>query len=88
MSHPHIADAAVVGVPGEAAAFEVPKAYIVRHGESLTEDQVHEFIDSKVAEYKRLQGGVEFVESIPKSPAGKTLRRLLTERAKRGLGQA
>lgn len=37
--------------------------------------------DAKV-HYKRLAGGVEFVESIPKNPSGKLLRRVLRERAR------
>lgn len=37
--------------------------------------------DGKVA-YKRLAGGVELVESIPKNPSGKLLRRVLRDQAK------
>lgn len=32
--------------------------------------------------YKRLGGGVEFLDAIPKNPSGKLLRRVLRERAK------
>ena len=32
--------------------------------------------------YKQLAGGVEFVDTIPKNPSGKLLRRFLRERAK------
>ena len=37
------------------------------------------------AEYKKLEGGVEFIEAIPKSAAGKILRRLLVEQYKEKL---
>lgn len=36
-------------------------------------------ISAKVAPYKKLKGGVEFVREIPKSPAGKILRRTIRE---------
>ena len=37
--------------------------------------------DNKV-KYKHLQGGVEFIEAIPKNPSGKLLRRFLRDKAK------
>ena len=36
-----------------------------------------------MAPYKWLQGGVEFLQEIPKSPAGKILRRFLREKNKK-----
>jgi 4-coumarate--CoA ligase len=41
---------------------------------------VRDFVDGRVSAYKRLRGGVHFLESIPKTPAGKILRRLLPAR--------
>ena len=32
--------------------------------------------------YKRLAGGVEFIDAVPKNPSGKLLRRVLRERGK------
>ena len=37
--------------------------------------------DAKVG-YKRLAGGVEFIDAVPKNPSGKLLRRVLRERGK------
>ncbi|XP_033111417.1 4-coumarate--CoA ligase 1-like [Anneissia japonica] len=76
LTHPQIADVAVIGVPVEGVG-ELPKAYVVRKSEDLTEEQVKEFVGSQVAPYKKLKGGVEFVSEIPKSPSGKILRRVL-----------
>uniref|UniRef100_A0A7E4W181 4-coumarate--CoA ligase 3 n=1 Tax=Panagrellus redivivus TaxID=6233 RepID=A0A7E4W181_PANRE len=74
--HPEILDVAVIGVPCDRRG-EVPKAFVVRKSESLTEDAVKEFVAERVSHYKQLNGGVSFVDAIPKSPAGKILRREL-----------
>lgn len=49
--------------------------------EELAQKLVAYVADHK-APYKCIRGGVEFVESIPKSPSGKILRRLLRDREK------
>ncbi|XP_063852383.1 probable 4-coumarate--CoA ligase 3 [Scylla paramamosain] len=76
---PGVVDAGVVGVADERAG-EVPKAFVVRRDPSLTEERVQALIASKLAPHKHLKGGVVFVDELPKSPAGKLLRRLLKER--------
>ena len=44
---------------------------------------MNEYLDGRLARYKRLDGGVRFVCSIPKTTSGKILKRLLREKAKR-----
>ncbi|KHN35141.1 4-coumarate--CoA ligase 2 [Glycine soja] len=74
VSHPSIADAAVVPQK-DVAAGEVPVAFVVRsNGFDLTEEAVKEFIAKQVVFYKRLHK-VYFVHAIPKSPSGKILRK-------------
>ena len=43
----------------------------------ITSEELKQFVASKVPPEKKLRGGVEFVEKIPKSASGKILRRLL-----------
>uniref|UniRef100_A0A914EH47 Uncharacterized protein n=1 Tax=Acrobeloides nanus TaxID=290746 RepID=A0A914EH47_9BILA len=81
LSYPDVQDCAVIGVP-DAKSGEVPKAFVVKKNPNLTEQQVYDWVKSKLAPYKWLQGGVEFVDEIPKSAAGKILRRFLREREK------
>ncbi|MCK8612461.1 4-coumarate--CoA ligase family protein [Gordonia sp. C13] len=75
LTHDKIADSAVIGVIDAESGEEIPKAFVVKQPEAeLTEDEVMEFVASKVAPHKKVRA-VEFIEAIPKSASGKILRK-------------
>ena len=81
LSHPQIADSAVIGVDDEDKQ-EIPKAFVVvQPGAELTEQDVIDFVASQVAPHKKVRR-VEFIEQIPKSSSGKILRKDLRAREK------
>ncbi|KAJ6702223.1 4-COUMARATE--COA LIGASE-LIKE 1 [Salix koriyanagi] len=79
LTHPSVEDAAVVPLPDEEAG-EIPAACVVMSkGAEESEEDIMEFVASNVAHYKKVRV-VQFVDSIPKSPSGKIMRRLLKEK--------
>uniref|UniRef100_H2YVG9 AMP-dependent synthetase/ligase domain-containing protein n=1 Tax=Ciona savignyi TaxID=51511 RepID=H2YVG9_CIOSA len=80
LSNPKVADVGVTGIPDPQSG-EVPRAYVVRKDISLTEDELDQFVRSRVSRYKYLYGGIKFVKNVPKSVTGKILRRQLHQQA-------
>jgi len=75
LTHDDVADVAVIGVIEADTGEEIPKAFVVkREGSDLTGEQVIEFVASQVAPHKKVRE-VEFIDAIPKSAAGKILRK-------------
>ncbi|KAF2737600.1 4-coumarate-CoA ligase-like protein [Polyplosphaeria fusca] len=87
LSHPDVLDAAVIGVDADDGTNEVPRAYVVaKNAGKVDGEQIREWVKGRVAGHKQLRGGVVFVDAVPKSPAGKILRKDLRVLAKREKG--
>jgi acyl-CoA synthetase (AMP-forming)/AMP-acid ligase II len=76
LSHPAIADVAVIPSPDEEAG-EVPKAFVVLKKEA-TAEAIMEWVAERVSPQKKVRR-IEFVSEVPKSLSGKILRRVLVE---------
>lgn len=73
--HPKILECAVIGIDDEKSG-QVPKAFIVKQDETLTQDEVMTYLKQQLTSYK-LPKYIEFVAGLPKSAVGKILRREL-----------
>ncbi|KIK67058.1 hypothetical protein GYMLUDRAFT_37097 [Collybiopsis luxurians FD-317 M1] len=90
LTHPQIADAAVIGIESAKESTELPRAYVTPVDPSLLSShtfskEVQEWIKSKVSKHKYLRGGVVLTDMIPKSASGKILKLQLKDRAKKEL---
>lgn len=93
LSHEAVADVAVVGIQEGMSKGEVPRAFIVpilslHFNEEQDSEKIIAWMDSKVAPYKRLRGGIRFVESIPRNANGKILRRVLREQEQKAISRS
>jgi 4-coumarate--CoA ligase len=80
LTHPAVADAAVVGKLDEEAG-ELPIAFVVlRPNAEVSEEDIATFIAGQVATYKQLRE-VHFIDAVPKSASGKILRRVLRDQS-------
>ena len=92
--HPFVSEVCVVGIPHEFHG-ELPFVFIVPEKktaaliakypeeEAKLRDIIAKHVTDHKVPYKALSGGIEFVESVPKTGSGKLLRRVARDNAKR-----
>ncbi|OJI99655.1 hypothetical protein ASPVEDRAFT_81251 [Aspergillus versicolor CBS 583.65] len=85
--HPMVKDSGVTAIWDDAEGTEIPLAFIVPSSpvtnidrDSLTKE-IQDLVAGEVAGYKKLRGGVRFIDQLPRNPTGKLLRRKLRDRA-------
>ncbi len=85
--HPAVKICAVIGKPDPVAS-EIPKAFVVvKEGKTATEEEIKQFVNSKVAPYKAVRE-VEFRTELPMTLVGKVLRRVLQEEERQKAAKA
>uniref|UniRef100_T1GLG8 AMP-dependent synthetase/ligase domain-containing protein n=1 Tax=Megaselia scalaris TaxID=36166 RepID=T1GLG8_MEGSC len=78
---PEVADVCVVGI-SDVITINLPAALVIRKtGSALSEETIQKYVADKMPHYKHLTGGVYFVDTLPKTPSGKILRRKAKEEA-------
>lgn len=86
LEHPAVADVAVIAKADNEAG-EIPKAFVVRRTgyEAVSANELINWANGKLASYKNVRE-IEFIDSIPRNPSGKILRRILKEQERHKMG--
>jgi acyl-CoA synthetase (AMP-forming)/AMP-acid ligase II len=77
-SHPKVEEAAVIGIPDPEWGQEPRAVVVLKKGEAATPEEIIEFCRARLAGFKRPRS-VVFMESLPRNPMGKVLRKRLRE---------
>jgi long-chain acyl-CoA synthetase len=81
MRHPAVAEAAVVAKKDPSRG-EVPVAFVtLKPGQTATPEALREFARNQNLAQFKVPREVQIVEELPRSPTGKVLKRVLSERA-------
>ncbi|MFA7637073.1 MAG: AMP-binding protein, partial [Monoglobales bacterium] len=79
-THPKVSDVQVIGVPDEQYGEEIMACIILKSGESMTADELKQFVGANMARHK-VPKYVDFVDSFPTNAAGKILKYKMREDA-------
>lgn len=84
-THPKVKDVQVIGVPDEQYGEEIMACVILKEGETMTEEELKEYVRSHMAKHKTPRY-VDFVTEFPMNAAGKILKYKMREQAVEKLG--
>ena len=84
-THPEVRDVQVIGVPDKKYGEEIYAAIVLKEGATVTEDQMHAFIQASMARHK-VPKYICFVDGFPMNAAGKVLKYKMRQEAAERLG--
>jgi fatty-acyl-CoA synthase len=84
-THPKVRDVQVIGVPSEQYGEEIMAVVVVKEGESMTPDEVKDYVRENMAKHK-VPSYVDFADDFPMNAAGKILKYKMREDAVEKLG--
>jgi acyl-CoA synthetase (AMP-forming)/AMP-acid ligase II len=77
--HPKVLEAAVIGLPDPQWGEKIHAVVVLKEGQEMTETEVIDYCKENLASFKKPKS-VDFVNQLPRSSAGKVLKRILKEK--------
>ena len=71
--HPKVLEVAAVGVPDQFFGEAVKVAIVLRPGQTADDEEIKNFCSQYLADYK-VPKYVEFLDALPRNPAGKVVK--------------
>ena len=78
ISHPHVQEAAVFGLPDDTWGEKIHAAVVRHPGQEVTEDELMAYAKEKLPGYKRPKV-IYFLDMLPRNPSGKVLKYKMKE---------
>ena len=77
LSHTGVADAAVVSIPDKENG-QIPRGFVVlKSGHEETEENLINFLESRLQDHERLRGGLLYIQQIPRDENWKVVKSVL-----------